>query len=106
MLVGEGRPYPVLLAVSQETDEKALSRRANDQLKAFPRWMRVRRVIASQEPWSVENGAADAHAQAQASGAPGAVPRPHRGRLRGVATRVSDHSNPSGRARRPCCAAP
>jgi long-chain acyl-CoA synthetase len=56
MLIGEGRPYPVLLAVSQEADEKALLRRANEQLKAFPRWMRVRRVIASKEPWSVDNG--------------------------------------------------
>ncbi|HQU49904.1 MAG TPA: AMP-binding protein, partial [Casimicrobiaceae bacterium] len=56
MLVGEGRPYVVLLAVSKETDEKTLVRRANEQLKAFPRWMRVRRVIATPEPWSVENG--------------------------------------------------
>jgi long-chain acyl-CoA synthetase len=56
MLIGEGRPYPVLLAVSQEADEKTLLRRANDQLKAFPRWMRVRRVIASKEAWSVDNG--------------------------------------------------
>jgi long-chain acyl-CoA synthetase len=56
MLVGEGRPYPILLAVSRETDEKALIRRANEQLKAFPRWMRVRRVVAMQEPWTVENG--------------------------------------------------
>ena len=56
MLIGEARPYVVLLAVSQETDEKELLKRANAQLKAFPRWMRVRRVIASREPWSVENG--------------------------------------------------
>lgn len=56
MLVGEGRPYVVLLAVSQEADEKTLVRRANEQLKAFPRWMRVRRVIATPEPWSVDNG--------------------------------------------------
>jgi long-chain acyl-CoA synthetase len=56
MLVGEGRPYVVLLAVTKETDEKALIRRANDQLKAFPRWTRVRRVVMQQEPWSVENG--------------------------------------------------
>ena len=56
LLVGEGRPYVVLLAVSKETDEKTLVRRANEQLKAFPRWMRVRRVIATPEPWSVENG--------------------------------------------------
>ena len=56
MLVGEGRPYPILLAVSPEPDEKVLLRRANEQLKAFPRWMRVRRVVATREPWSVENG--------------------------------------------------
>jgi long-chain acyl-CoA synthetase len=56
MLIGEGRPFPVLLAVTRETDEKALVKRANDQLKAFPRWVRVRRVIATREPWDVESG--------------------------------------------------
>ena len=56
MLVGEGRPYVVLLAVSQETDEKVLIRRANEQLKTFPRWVRVRKVVSSVEPWSVDNG--------------------------------------------------
>ena len=56
MLVGEGRPYVVLLAVTKETDEKTLIRRANEQLKAFPRWTRVRRVVMQQEPWSVDNG--------------------------------------------------
>jgi long-chain acyl-CoA synthetase len=56
MLVGEGRPFPVLLAVTQETDEKALVKRANDQLSAFPRWVRVRRVIATREPWDIASG--------------------------------------------------
>jgi long-chain acyl-CoA synthetase len=56
MLVGEGRPFVVLLAVSRETDEKVLARRANDQLKKFPRWMRIRKVVSSVEPWSVDNG--------------------------------------------------
>ncbi|HTQ01716.1 MAG TPA: AMP-binding protein [Casimicrobiaceae bacterium] len=56
MLIGEGRPYPILLAVTRERDEKALEKRANELLKAFPRWMRVRRVVAVAEPWSVENG--------------------------------------------------
>ena len=56
MLVGEARPYVVLLAVSQETDERTLVKRANEQLKSFPRWVRVRRVIATREPWSVESG--------------------------------------------------
>jgi long-chain acyl-CoA synthetase len=56
MLVGEGRPFVVLLAVTQETDEKALLRRANDQLKSFPRWIRVRRVIPTRDTWNVDNG--------------------------------------------------
>jgi len=56
MLVGEGRPFPVLLAVSQESDEKVLLKRANEQLKEFPRWARVRRVVATREAWSVDNG--------------------------------------------------
>lgn len=56
MLVGEGRPFLTLLAVSQETDEKTLLARANERLKGFPRWVRVRRVIATREPWTIENG--------------------------------------------------
>jgi long-chain acyl-CoA synthetase len=56
MLVGERRPFVVLLAVTRETDEKTLIRRANERLKDFPRWARVRRVIATAEPWSVDNG--------------------------------------------------
>lgn len=56
MMVGEARPYPVLLAVTRETDEKELLRRANEQLKTFPRWVRVRRVIATAEAWTVDNG--------------------------------------------------
>jgi long-chain acyl-CoA synthetase len=56
MIIGEGRPYPVLLAVSRETDENALLQRANAQLAGFPRWARVRRVVATREPWDVANG--------------------------------------------------
>ena len=56
MLVGEGRPYLVLLAVTREEDEKALVKRANARLTKFPRWIRVRRVVAMREPWSVDNG--------------------------------------------------
>ena len=56
MLIGEGRPFPILLAVTKETDEKALVKRANDQLTAFPRWMRVRRVVAMREPWDIDSG--------------------------------------------------
>jgi long-chain acyl-CoA synthetase len=56
MLVGEGRPFLTLLAVTQERDEKALIARANERLKAFPRWVRIRRVIATPDPWSIDNG--------------------------------------------------
>jgi long-chain acyl-CoA synthetase len=55
-LVGEGRPYIVMVAVTQETDEKKLIKRANEQLKDFPRYIRVRRVIVEREPWTIENG--------------------------------------------------
>jgi long-chain acyl-CoA synthetase len=56
LLVGEGRPFPILLAVSRERDEKSLLKRANERLKTFPRWVRIRRVIICPEPWTVENG--------------------------------------------------
>jgi long-chain acyl-CoA synthetase len=56
MLVGEGRPFLTLLAVTQERDEKALVTRANERLKAFPRWVRIRRVIATPDAWSIDNG--------------------------------------------------
>lgn len=56
MLIGDGRPYVALLAVTQETDEAALVKRANAQLKSFPRWVRVRHVLATNDTWSVENG--------------------------------------------------
>jgi long-chain acyl-CoA synthetase len=56
MLVGEGRPFLTLLAVTQEKDEKTLCARANERLKSFPRWVRVRRCIATRDPWTIENG--------------------------------------------------
>jgi long-chain acyl-CoA synthetase len=56
MLIGEGRPFPILLAVTQETDEKTLLKRANDLLAGFPRWMRIRRVVAMREPWDIDSG--------------------------------------------------
>jgi long-chain acyl-CoA synthetase len=56
MLVGEGRHFLTLLAVTQETDEKKLVRLANQQLKDFPRYVRIRRVIAVKEPWTIDNG--------------------------------------------------
>lgn len=56
MLVGEGRPFLTLVAVTRETDEKSLMQRANARLKGFPRYIRVRRVISTSEAWTVENG--------------------------------------------------
>ena len=56
MLVGEGRAYLVLLAVTRERDERALIKHANARLKSFSRWVRVRRVIAMQEPWTLAEG--------------------------------------------------
>jgi long-chain acyl-CoA synthetase len=56
MLVGEGRPFLTLLAVTKETDEQSLLKRANDQLKTFPRWVRIRRIIPMADSWSIENG--------------------------------------------------
>ncbi|HUX63269.1 long-chain fatty acid--CoA ligase [Sulfuricella sp.] len=56
MLVGEGRAYLVLLAVTQESDERTLMKHANARLKSFSRWVRVRRVIALQEPWTLAEG--------------------------------------------------
>lgn len=56
ILVGEGRPFLTLVTVTRETDEKSLIQRANERLKEFPRYVRVRRVVASREPWTVDNG--------------------------------------------------
>jgi long-chain acyl-CoA synthetase len=56
MLVGEGRPFLTLLAVTKEKEEQSLVKRANEKLKSFPRWVRIRRVIRMAEPWSIENG--------------------------------------------------
>lgn len=56
MLVGEGRAYLVLLAVTQESDERTLIKHANARLKSFSRWVRVRRVIVVRESWTIEKG--------------------------------------------------
>ncbi len=56
MLVGEGKPFLTLACVTQSTDSRDLVKRANAQLATFPRWVKVRQVIASTEPWSVDNG--------------------------------------------------
>lgn len=56
MLVGEGRPFLTLLAVTDEADDRRLVQLANERLSEFPRYARVRRVIPVRDPWTVENG--------------------------------------------------
>jgi long-chain acyl-CoA synthetase len=56
VLVGEGRAYLILLAVTHETDEKKLTKLANECLKGFPRYIRIRRVLATKDPWTLEEG--------------------------------------------------
>lgn len=56
ILVGEGQSFISLLAVTHERNEKKLVAAANARLSAFPRYVRVRRVIALDEPWTIENG--------------------------------------------------
>jgi long-chain acyl-CoA synthetase len=56
MLIGEGKPFLTLACVSPTTDEKELVKRANAQLASFPRWVKVRQVIAQTEAWTVDNG--------------------------------------------------
>ncbi|MDA8363118.1 MAG: long-chain fatty acid--CoA ligase [Gammaproteobacteria bacterium] len=55
MVVGEGRPHLGLLVVSALADERALCQRANDQLRSFPGYARVRHIARISEPWTVEN---------------------------------------------------
>lgn len=55
VVVGEGRPYLTLLAVSNETDGQVLLRRANQLIRHLPRYARIRRVIVAHEPWTTEN---------------------------------------------------
>ena len=56
MVIGEGRPFLVLLAVSANDDEQTLLRRANERIRHLPRYARIRRVIVLKEAWSVESG--------------------------------------------------
>jgi long-chain acyl-CoA synthetase len=76
MLVGEGRPYLTLLAVInserwdavargsglERTDmrarevERYMLKRVATQLKAFPGYLQVRRMVLTCDPWTVENG--------------------------------------------------
>ncbi|MCE2679709.1 MAG: AMP-binding protein [Burkholderiales bacterium] len=55
-LVGEGKPYLSMVAVSANPNEKELIKRANEKLKSFPRYIRIRRIIITRDPWTVDNG--------------------------------------------------
>jgi long-chain acyl-CoA synthetase len=64
MIIGEARPYLAALCVLNKQEaqkagdlsDKALAARIAAQLKAFPGYAQVRRVVAVDEPWTVENG--------------------------------------------------
>ena len=56
MVVGEARPYLVLLAVTRENDEHVLLRKAAERMKHLPRYARIRRVIPIDESWTTEIG--------------------------------------------------
>jgi len=79
MVYGEGRPYLVLLAVVNPEKWKVFSeplglaevkvgsiqdprvddellQRVTEQIKEFPGYAKVRRVMLSSEPWAIENG--------------------------------------------------
>ena len=64
LVVGEGRPYLGALVVldkeeakkAGELTDKMLAARIAAQLKSFPGYAQVRRVVTVDEPWTVENG--------------------------------------------------
>jgi long-chain acyl-CoA synthetase len=56
VLVGEGRAYISLIAVTANSNEKELVKRANARLAHLARYIRVRRVLTTKEPWTVDNG--------------------------------------------------
>ena len=99
MLVGEGRPYLVLLAVTQETDEKALVKRANERLTDISaldaraaRRRHARAVERRQRP-------ADPDAEAQAAAAAASSRPRSTGRTR---KRRLDAAYRTRRLPRPC----
>jgi long-chain acyl-CoA synthetase len=56
MVVGEARPFLVLLVVSKHADHAALLQKANQQIRHLPRYARIRRVVITDAAWDVENG--------------------------------------------------
>lgn len=56
MVIGEARPALGLIAVTKLTDERQIVERANEQLHAFPGYVRIRYVVRAPEPWTPDNG--------------------------------------------------
>jgi long-chain acyl-CoA synthetase len=56
MVIGEGRPGLGIIAVTNLSDEREICQRANEQLRAFPGYARIRYVVRAGEPWSIESG--------------------------------------------------
>ena len=56
MVVGEARPYLVLLVVSPSRDIAELLRRANQRIRHWPRYARIRRVVLAEGAWDVDSG--------------------------------------------------
>jgi long-chain acyl-CoA synthetase len=78
MLIGEGKPYLSVMAVLNQDQwqkfaaeqgkpaeaasardpeiERALLERLSAQMRQFPGYAQVRRISATLEPWTVENG--------------------------------------------------
>jgi long-chain acyl-CoA synthetase len=56
LVVGEARPYLVLLVVSKNKDQAQLLQRANHLIRHLPRYARIRRVIVTDAAWDVESG--------------------------------------------------
>lgn len=56
LVVGEGRPYLVLLVVGKNLDQNRLLQRANQLMRHLPRYARIRRVIVTDATWDVESG--------------------------------------------------
>jgi len=56
LVVGEGRSGLGLLVVSDMADEDVLRERANAELRAFPGYTRIQRVLRVAGPWTTENG--------------------------------------------------
>lgn len=56
LIVGEGRPGLGLLAVCAIEDEAEICARANERLRTFPGYARIRYLARVPGPWTVENG--------------------------------------------------